>query len=434
MNRTLGRKKAIVVGSGAAGLYCAASLSPLFETVILIEKDTETPGASPRKGVAQGGHLHNILAAGLWLLEQTYPNIVEDLITHGGAPMAIGVNQHIYDSGQWLPSRNLGIDVVALSRPLLDQILYKRTVQFPNVEHFNGLKIESISLENGIVTGVNALARDGTQKHLDGDLVVDASGVSAALWKTLARSLGIQDEIEEVDSNIVYCSAILKKPEQWRTVKENVLIIPEPTENAGGALIDIEDHQWMLSLHGRHGVVPPTHPADWKAYSRQLAADAIWERIEYAEVVSPVRIFNKPKSSLRRFDKIQAVPSGYFPIGDVISSVNPIFGQGMTVAWGHVHELVKALVSEQSAATAWPTYAQQALTWSKAAWNKSSAYDKLFLKAEANTKKSASELELVKKLAIAKIKTVVDSEEAHRQMVVQAHMLDKIPPAYSSEK
>jgi 2-polyprenyl-6-methoxyphenol hydroxylase-like FAD-dependent oxidoreductase len=434
MDKMLGRKRAIVVGAGAAGLYCAASLSSLYEFVVLVEKDLEIPGPLPRKGVAQGAHLHNILAAGLWLLEQTYTGVTEDLIAHGGAPMAIGINQHIYDSEQWLPSRNLGIDVVALSRPLLDHILYKKTIQYPNIEYLKGLKIESLHLENGAATGVNFLTKDGTPKRLDADLVVDASGVSAVLWKTLARDLSIKDELEEVESKIVYCSAIIKKPEQWRSVKENVLIIPEPSQNAGGALIDIEDNQWMVSLHGRHGIAPPTNPTEWKAFSQQLATDAIWERIRHAEVVSPVRMFNKPKSSLRRFDKIHAVPSGYFPIGDLISSVNPIFGQGMTVAWGHVHELIKALNSEQSATGVWQSYADRALAWSQAAWNRSSAYDRLFLKAELHTEKSALELDLVKKLAAAKIKGVIQSEDAHRQMVVQAHMLDRIQPAQSQEK
>ena len=434
MEKIPGRKKAIVIGAGAAGLYCAANLSSLYELVVLIEKDSEIPSPTPRKGVAQGAHLHNILATGLWLLEQTYAGITQNLIAHGGAPMAIGVNQHIYDSGQWLPSRILGIDVVALSRPLLDHVLYKRTIQYPNIEYLSGLKIDSLRMENGAVTGVNALAKDGSSKYLDADLVVDASGVSAVLWKTLARDLNIKDELEEVESKIVYCSAILKKPEKWRSVKENVLIIPEPTQNAGGALIDIEDDQWMVSLHGRHGIAPPTTPDEWKAFSRQLAADAIWERIEHAEIVSPVRMFNKPKSSLRRFDKIPAVPSGYFPIGDLISSVNPIFGQGMTVAWGHVHELVKALKSGQSESAAWQSYIDPAMAWSKAAWGRSSAYDRLFLKAELSTEKAALELELVKKLAAARIDSVIHSEDAHRQMVVQAHMLDRIHPAQSSEK
>lgn len=428
MDKRLGYEKAVIVGSGAAGLYCAASLSPLYKKIIVLEKDAEPPSASPRKGIAQGGHLHNILAAGLWLLEQTYAGIRQNLSAHGAAPMAIGVNQHIYDSGQWLPYRNLGIDVVALSRPLLDQVLYQRTAEFPNIELIKGVKVESLRVESGAVTGVNLIAKNGAPNSMGADIVVDASGVSAALWKSLARDLDIEDQVEEVNSNIVYCSAILKKPEQWRHTKENVLIMPEPHQNAGGALIDIEGDQWMVSLHGRHGTSPPTTPSEWKAFSKQLAADAIWQRIEQAEIVSPVRMFNKPRSLMRRFDKITGVPSGYFPIGDVISSVNPIFGQGMTVAWGHVHELVKSLRSPKSNADTWQTYADQALSWSRLAWQKSAAYDRLFLKAEINTDKSRAELELVKKLADAKIKSVMESEDAHRQMILQAHMLDKIQP------
>jgi len=47
-----------------AGLLAARILSDHFEQVIMIERDTLTGEAKPRKGVPQGRHVHGLLTLG----------------------------------------------------------------------------------------------------------------------------------------------------------------------------------------------------------------------------------------------------------------------------------------------------------------------------------------------------------------------------------
>src|SRR5690606_23934890 len=105
-----------------------------------------------------------------------------------------------------------------------------------------------------------------------------------------------------------------------------------------------------------------------------------WQRIREATLEGKLAIYNKPTSTFRRFDRAEALPRDYLPIGDVISSVNPIFGQGMAVALGHVHALRAALRAPREE---WQRlYLEGACSWSNRAWRRALAYDRTFLFSE----------------------------------------------------
>ena len=67
------------------------------------------------------------------------------------------------------------------------------------------------------------------------------------------------------------------------------------------------------------------------AYAEQFEP-SIFERVRDAEPLSELRTFRKPTANRRKAWEAAKWPERLVPIGDALSSVNPTYGQGMTVA------------------------------------------------------------------------------------------------------
>jgi len=295
-----------------------------------------------------------------------------------------------------------------------------RTRAIANIEILDGTRVESLKLDAADrVIGVVYSDAPGAKVELDCDIVVDASGASGAFVNKLAVKYPDMKLADTIASNIVYASATLKKPAAWADSKENVLLIPEPTHGAGGALLDIEQDHWVVSLHGRNGIMPPTEPGAWKLFAKErLPVDAIWERIDQAELIGDIVSFRKPLSVWRRFDQAAKLPPGYFPLGDTISSVNPIFGQGMTVAFGHALSLREAF-SAGSLEGAQEQYVHGAASWSERAWRRVSAYDATFAQTDEKQNRHHA---IMRSLALARQRKAHEDPKVHEQLVRQAQM------------
>lgn len=126
-------KTVVVMGGSMAGLVAARALADHFDEVHVIERDPD-PGATvaPRKGVPQGRHLHGFLRAGQDVLEGYFPGL-------GDEPEALGAHEvdHAretawYHHGAWKMRRPLGLEMLMLSRPLLETTVLARVRQLSN--------------------------------------------------------------------------------------------------------------------------------------------------------------------------------------------------------------------------------------------------------------------------------------------------------------
>lgn len=415
------RGSCVIVGAGMGGLGTAAALSPLFERIVIVEKDRLPEQPQVRKSVAQGSHLHSLLIAGSNLLEKFLPGIGSELTSAGGRTLRAGIDQQVYEFGSWMPRRDLGLNIAAQSRPLVEHIVRMRVKALPNISWLEETRAKEMAFDFGNrVIGVRVLNRDGKSQLIDADIVIDAGGLGSPLMQQLMRLYpDIEARTETVPSRIAYVSACIAKPDQWKDIHENLLIIAEPTQSAGGALIDIENNQWCVSLHGRNGIVPPTDFDEWKLYAKNLPSPAIWERLRHAELVGGIRTFKKPVSSFKRLDLVETLPASYFPVGDTISSVNPTFGQGMTVALGHA-ELLSQLFSSTPDDDLQSRYIRQATQWSQKAWRRTVAYDSMFSQAD---ERKTSSFNALRSLALNRQKKAHDDPEVHKDLVMQAQML-----------
>lgn len=408
----------IIVGAGIGGLAAAGALSPLCESITIIDRDVLPNAPDVRKTTVQSNHLHSLLIAGQNVLEEFYPGISSDLQEAGGVVLRAGIDQKIHEFGTWMPNRDLGMTIAAQSRPLLEHVVRKRTSQLLNVQILERTKAEGLIIKNNTVTGVEISDANKMKTTLSADFVIDASGLSGTMVNKLNRVYPeIEAEKEVVSSRIVYVTAFIKKPAQWLDCKENVLIVAAPDQTCGGGLLDIENDIWVVSLNGRNGVVPPTEPEQWKAFAKQLASPAIWERIKNCTIEGKLRKFNKPLSYLRRFDKVPNLPLAYFPLGDTINSMNPTFGQGMTLAFGHASLLRK--IFSTSDTDNQRRYIKEATQWSLRAWRQTAAYESMF-SADESTKKK---FHILQSLVLNKHKQAIDNADVHLQLFKQAQML-----------
>jgi 2-polyprenyl-6-methoxyphenol hydroxylase-like FAD-dependent oxidoreductase len=104
-----------------------------------------------------------------------------------------------------------------------------------------------------------------------------------------------------------------------------------------------------------------------------------------AKIVGSVRSYRKLEATWRRYDKAERVPEGLLVLGDAMSSFNPIFGQGMSVAWlqaSALDEVLQARLADTRGLSGLASdFFPRAMQISREAWNGStlvdSAYDEV---------------------------------------------------------
>lgn len=370
--------KAIVVGAGIGGLSAAAALSKHFGRVEVIDRDALPDQVAPRLGVGQGAHTHQLLKAGELALERLLPGITQDFAAAGAVSMLVGRDIKVFDFGGWMDDCDAGFTVTSLSRPGYEGVLRRRVAALPNVTLRGETPVRRFAITGGRCTGVE-LEDEG---HLSADLVVDSTGLMAPLLNQLVDDGHAEFPSEEIRINVAYTTARFRKPPQWRDEQTGFFILPSPPHNEFGLLLPIEDGQWILSLGRRGGDAPPRDPAAFKAYAKGLVAPEVYERIKDAEVVGELRTFRKPTAKRHLIWKAGKWPEALIPVGDAMSSVNPTYGQGMTVATCEADALETILAGRTSLDGVAMEYLPVAGEISERAWSLSTNSDYVYPQTE----------------------------------------------------
>lgn len=342
-NAGVAGERAIVVGAGIAGLAAAAALAGRFRAVTVIDRDTLPDGAKARTGAGQGAHLHQLLKAGEQALEKLLPGVTDGFYAAGARRMRVGRDVKVFDFGGWMDACDAGFDVTSLSRPAYEAVVREHVAALPGVTIRTETPVKRLVVENGRCTGLEL--EDGSM--LVADLVVDASGMTAPLITQLAADEHATFETEEIRINVAYSSVRFRQPEQWRGESTGFFLLPGPPGKRFGFLLPIEGDQWILSVGARGKDSPPRSLAEMLAYAEQFDHE-IHARVRGAEPVSELRTFRKPTATRRKIWEAGKWPERLLPIGDAMSSVNPTYGQGMTVAACEAEALAGLLATRLS--------------------------------------------------------------------------------------
>jgi 2-polyprenyl-6-methoxyphenol hydroxylase-like FAD-dependent oxidoreductase len=354
-----------------AGIAAAAALRGVYDEVVVLERDTLSPSPVPRRGVPQSEQLHNLLGCAQVHLECLLPGFCDALLAAGGRAARVAEQTHVYELGTRMPERDVGLRLMCAWRPVIETVARELLLTDDGGTGFvtilEGTSAVALQLSSsGAVNGVTAELA-GQVSVLPADLVVDASGASskAPHWLSVVGA--------DVPGTSV------ARPGQWYVTTQFEggdaddgsfwLTFPTPPASRGGLVSPADRARWCVSLSGRTADPPPSTVEEVRAFASTLEDPAIAMLLEGATAVSEPRLFRKITASWRRYDLLARPLPGFFPIGDAIASLNPLFGQGMSVAAWQASELADVVAEVDDVAEATARYLARASAAVVAAWS-----------------------------------------------------------------
>ena len=331
--------RAIVIGGGMAGLMAAQVLSRHFSQVTIVDRDhlSETPEV--RSGVPQARHPHTLMVRGQEILEQHFPGLTDELVAQGALSIDASREVAFYVAGNWhQPTRHADTMAIALSRSLLESIIYQRVAANPRIAIKPAHEAVSISTDPGRrrVTGLVVHDRNGSPAahlRLEADMVVDASGRQSPAPQWLQK-LGYAPADELIVNTFVgYSTRVYQRPADFAEEWKALYIRPTPkTGTRGGMIIPLEGNRWFVTLLGTSHDYPPTDEAGFLEFARSLPTPKLFEAIQQAEPLTRPNGYRRTDSRLRRYDQLPHYLEGLLVMGDAACVLNPVHAQGITAA------------------------------------------------------------------------------------------------------
>jgi 2-polyprenyl-6-methoxyphenol hydroxylase-like FAD-dependent oxidoreductase len=324
---------AVVVGGSIGGLLAGLVLAEVCDEVVLVERGELSDTPEPRAGVPQGMHAHGLLAGGLAALEELLPGLYGELLQLG-CPTGDNLRDAAWVfSGRRLALGHSGVHGMTLARPLLEHAIRRRVVEVPNLRIRTGARVNGLIDDGGRIAGVRiAPALGGAEERLTADLVVDASGRHSHLPDWLA-ALGLAPpRIEEVALETHYTSRIYTRRPHHLSGGIALIVVSDPASPRGGIALALDEQRWLVSQYAMGGERPPQDHAGFVGFARTLASSALAEILEDAEPLGETRTLRFPSSIRRHYEQMRDFPKGLLVCADALSSFNPTFGQGITVA------------------------------------------------------------------------------------------------------
>jgi flavin-dependent dehydrogenase len=360
----LGRR-AVVVGAGLGGLSAARVLADYFDEVIILDRDDLPDEATPRPGVPQGKHPHGLLGAGLNVLENLFPGFGNELMRAGAEPMEPGFDMLYEIPGQdvW-PRIKLSWPTYAMSRPLIERTLRRQVERIANLKVRRGCRVLSIVSEGHALAarGIRYEGPDGNRKTLESDVVVDGSGNGSLTVEFLKATDRRPPAETSIGVNTRYASAFFERVDIGNDYKGVYTFPDAPEHSRGGLILPSDNHRYQVVLMGRGNDIPPVNGYEFMSYARTLPTPSVYNAIKNAKRLTGISPFAFAESRWRHFARVPDFPNGLLPIGDAICRLNPVYGQGMTVALQEANllfDLLRTLDGSQLATLA-PTFLAKA--------------------------------------------------------------------------
>jgi hypothetical protein len=223
--------------------------------------------------------------------------------------------------------------VYLASRPFLEFHVRRRVAALTNVRFLDGHDVmEPLAAADDAIVGARVVHRDnGVVNDLNADLVVDAMGRTART-PALLENLGYGRPPEERSAvNVGYSSQLLSIPDGC--IVERLALFNQGIDRHRGLLMACEHDTWMLAIgRSTESGRPPADFAEMLTLAEHSLPAAIMAGLRKAEPLGQASIIRNAAAVWRRFDLMPRFPSGLVVIGDALCSLDPTYGQGMTMA------------------------------------------------------------------------------------------------------
>jgi 2-polyprenyl-6-methoxyphenol hydroxylase and related FAD-dependent oxidoreductases len=328
---------AIVIGGSVAGLLASQVLARHFETVTILEKDRlpETPKA--RRGVPQAQHSHVLLQRGCEIIAELFGASGFDFEQAGTIWTDVARDVKWYQFEVWKKRFESGSWGRWCDRTKFEHYLRTRVLSLPNVSVLEYSRVTELLIDGGrsrvLGVRIGSRARGVQTRKLQANLIVDASGRGSKAPHWLENIGFMRPREQTVEINIGYASRLYRKPPDFAHDWTVLVIHPAPpASRRSGLLYPLNTEIWMVTLNGWCGDHPPAEEAGFLEFAKSLPADELYQCIKDAEPLSPVFTHEILSNRWRRYDRMHRFPEGFVVVGDAVCSLNPVYGQGITVS------------------------------------------------------------------------------------------------------
>ena len=349
-----------IVGAGMCGLCTALALAAKGNQVRIYERDLPPPegGANEaffqwnRKGAAQFRHPHAFLGLMCNILQDNYPDLVEDFWAAGARKVSFEdmlspelLEQYSPEPGDeklWL---------LMCRRATMETVLRRYVERQPNIEIVNSVRVTGIVAEDekGSVN-IKGLKLDtrGEKSEIATDLVVDACGRTSKFSGWLAE-MGAEVEVEDDASEIVYYTRHYK-------LLPGVQEPPRGSKDRSAGDLGYIKYGVFPGEDGHFAIIiclPDEETSLREAVKDGDQFDSIcnaipglipWIRKDVSEATTSPFGFGDIHAVWRHFVKDDIpVALNYFAVGDAAVRTNPLYGRGCSIGILHAHLLADVL-------------------------------------------------------------------------------------------
>jgi 2-polyprenyl-6-methoxyphenol hydroxylase-like FAD-dependent oxidoreductase len=353
----------IVVGAGMAGLGSALALARDGHEVTIVERDdTPMPDSADdafehweRRGAPQVRHSHAFLARLRLLLLDRAPDVLDALLAEGATELRFTDHLPVTLTDTTPREGDEQLVAIACRRTTFEWVLRRAALAEPHVRLEHGVVatglVAEVTCADGVpcVTGVRVqdAHRDGGERVLEADLVVDARGPRSSSDEWLA-GIGAAPVPEQlVESGIVYFSRFYR-------LREGA----EFPETAGPVAADLGYLKLAVFL-GDNRTFSVTFAVDahddalrrrlhdvdvFEAAARAMPITEPFREEGLADPITDVHVMAGLRNRYRPLVVDDApIVTGFVAAGDASVCTNPLYGRGCSLALVHAFGLADAL-------------------------------------------------------------------------------------------
>jgi len=327
---------AIVLGGSIAGLFAASALRRSFRRVTIVDRD-ELPVDGPeatkaRRGVPQGNQIHHMLNLGSEKAEELLPGLQKELLALGCEEYDDAADFAQWAGGAWRMRVRSDLVITTFQRPLFEWAVRRQVLSMPNVNVVKGMAVGLIGSSDGSSV-VGAKVRGVPGGTLEGDLVVDATGRGSRSPNWM-EDLGYDRPMEKhLRIYMGYSTFTARFPEGVLPKGlAGIMITGNAKTPRGGSIRPCGNGMHDIVAYGMVKNYPPDDLDSLMTFFGELESPLVAHYLRQATITSEVSPYRMPGNQRRMWEELGRRPEGFVVLGDAVTSFNPRYGQGMTMA------------------------------------------------------------------------------------------------------